>query len=80
MDLSTVADDQIGRAFSMGPCLKGVSKHMFKSSDFRPDLPQIDENPPRSHKPRGKGVPFTNKLVNEVDISKFNLTSRYNFE
>ncbi|CAI2381054.1 unnamed protein product [Moneuplotes crassus] len=80
IDLSTFAEDQIGRAFSMGPFIKGVSKHMFKSNDFSPDLPQIDENPPRSYKPRGKGVPFTNKIVNEVNISKFNLTSRYNFE
>ncbi|CAI2383641.1 unnamed protein product [Moneuplotes crassus] len=80
VDMSSIADDQMGRAFSMGPPLKGVYKHMLKAYDLVSDLPRIDENPRKGFKGGSKPAPFTNKIVNEIDESQFNMTSRQDIE
>lgn len=71
IDMSTFAEDP-GRAFSMGPPLKGVYKNMVKP-EFS-DLPKIDENPRRgfvgSHKPMNQ----PHKVMSDTEESLENPT------
>jgi len=80
LDMSMFADDQKGRAFSMGPPLKRVYKQMMRANNFNRELPQIDENPRKGFKGNKGGPKFSSKIVSEMENSQFNFTSREDIE